>query len=818
MTVFGLMTVLALGCVLALSDAQDGTAAPPIKVEGKPREPVSAQPTGPWAPQQVKLDGNSPTYTYLYPHHFQPPEDGNYTAAVKGVANVTFKVEVAAIATRPGAKPEKETIHVTPKTEKGNLFATFAAKKGTQYDVMVSTTKAIPKGTKVDTQFIMLSGAGSKVRPVVTDLPLEQLFPKGGPKDPFIPMVARLMERHLANLKDKDKNELDLAFEKVLKRNPKMTKDRMQTFVKNYNELPEKVRRDHFVEPTPGPGRPAKAAMTKEDVKKAVTTAHPDLLKVIPFKKVIVTPEFKKVEKGNPILRRKIEQLQALKVPAGGLSLLITPMLVKFDPATPSDGCDAVAQPGDKLTLVGKFFSTKATEDEIWLSKQSKGPDGGVTQERIIPDSATTTQLKFTVPHYEKGTWVVYVKTPSGMSTNKDLKLTIGTGPPPGPPPRIRSITPNYEPGSTVTLQTDDPLTGAIGDMGKDPVITMVATNDNPNEVKGALVITTGKTTGYNTCKVTFPTDMVAGSYDICVAGDYAGSIPNMSGPFTYTVVPGRYQIQFEEMKCVHVCHEHWVTCVGNFDWNVDAKLATVWHSDFDDTRWSLASDKHPFKGDGGENTTDRYKDSEANIFKEVPGNVKGYQSVRFGLALATQLYDWQDDSEAKALADDIKTVKDTAGAMVTAMYAPVGGILCAIADKIAEIIPIAAKLFGFTKPVPIWTYRSFDPPHYYATVDGSPLGEEQAPQTGPYRKAWTFAELQQMYPGECRPPMTKPDGKPNPGYTIKFGFGSFDDWHNSLYGDHHTFPSMGDIAREGDWTLTYRIRRAAVGTDVTAP
>lgn len=792
-TMFGLIAAIAFGTLLGLSDAQERLTpkTPPEKVG--PARVNTPSASGPWTPLQVKLDANSPTYTYLHPRHFQPPKDGDYTAAVKAVTNFTFKIEVSAVVIRPGAKLEKTAVRVSTKTEKGILLATFPAKKGTQYDITLSTTKPIPKGAKVDTAFIMLSGDGRKARPIAAARPIEDLLPPGAPKDASIPIVVRLMERHLANVKDK--NELDRAFDNILKRNPRMTRDRMETFVKNYNAIPEKVRRDHFVDPTPG--LPAKAALTKEHVKTAFTAAHPDLAKAVSHKRIIVTPEAKKLLKERPILNAKVEQFEKASI-GQFIKLSVAPQVDRLDPAPPPNGYKA----GDKLTLTGKNFSTEAIKNQIWLMKPSTGPDGGITKRYLTPDSATATQLKFTLPTppaaLYKGTYSLSVQTPSGVSI-KDLPLPVQEAlPPTAAKPVIKEFSPmNMEPGTTINITTwpDKPL------MKKNPVVYMLATGPDP--VKGEFIVLNGKSVSDTKCTVDLPTDMTPGIYDISVeGGDGAWSI--MSDALAYDIKPGRYRILFEKMECVHPCHVYKNIGVGSIDFDWDANLLTVWSTDVDDVRWPKTSSKYDDIGGGHPPVS--YKGTEGNVFVDIPGNVEGFQSVRYGLVLTTQLYDWEGDADAKELASDIKTYGDMAGGIVSMVYAPVGGVITLIADKLAQFIPIVAQLFGFTESVAFPTYSGVK----WLMNLGDPLSYPAPAAVGPDKKSWTAADLQKIPPGKWLP------GPPGtPGYTMKFGWGSWDDWCHQYQGKG-AGTYVGDPW--GDWKVTWRIQRAAAGGNVNAP
>jgi hypothetical protein len=776
----GLMIVLVLGTLATFGDAQERTTAK-IPIDARERLSASQSTSAPVA-QKVHLDAKSPTYLY----HLMPPRDGEYTAVVKEVANVPLKVDVAIAGARPGVRTE--TIALAKRTEHGVDFAAFRAKKGIRYDVTVSTATAIPKNakTQVDTVFTMLAGTGRKAHTIVAERPIEEFLPPSNQKDPFVPILVRLMERHLANARDK--NEMDRAFDSVLKRNPTMTQERMATFVKNYNAIPEQVRRNHFIEPTPG--RAATAAMTKDDVKKAVTTAHPDLAKVELHKKVLVSAELQKGLKNRPVVNEKIQQLQAIVVPVVGFSL--APWLDRFDPAPPANGYS----PGDALTIIGKNFSTKASDNQIWLSKPNTGPDGGINQQQATPDSATPTQLKFHVPNLYKGIWTVHVKTPNGVSTNKDLQLPVQEIPPAQvQPPSIRDvIPPNMEPGTLITIRTD--ASGPA--MAKDPLVTMLATGPQP--IKGQFVFLTAKSLSATECQVQLPADMTAGIYDVAVAGDYKGISTIMSAPYPYTVQPGRYQIQFEQMICVKPCHYSLGTSFGNIGWDLDANLVTMWAADVDDAWWTKSAANNKYNDVGGGHPPVGYAGSDGNVFTVIPGDVEGYVSVRYGLVLVTQLYDWEDGTDAKQLADEVKTYGETAGAVVSMVYAPAGAVITAIADKVAMIIPLIAKLLGLSDTVAFSTF-SGTPVQYSATP---------GPYEGPDKHKWTASQLQQMAPGEWRP------GPPGtPGYTMKFGQGAFNDWVQTvLYSGSITV----DLSRQGDWRLTWRIRRAVAGGNVTAP
>ncbi len=639
--------------------------------------------------EKVHLDAQSRAFKY----EFVPPMDGVYTAAVRGAANIPLKIQVQSSSVQPVAN-----------TGKGVLRVEFQAKKGTRW---VATVETVPAGATIDTVFMMFSGAGPKARPLNAQQPL--MLP--ATKDPIIPLVVRLMERHLSNIADR--NEFDEAFDKALKQNPQMTRQLLEKFVQNYYSIPVQERKERFVEPGGG----AKSAITRQHVLNLARA---------------INPEFK------------------LVAPVGLVAISNAPVVVKIEPAVPQGGYN----PGDLVTLVGKNFSAKALENEIWLWRLTSGLDAGIDQQRVPTESTTTTQLTFKAPDSlsKGGNWFVYVKTPWGRT--KDLQMPVKLATLPGRPQITGFDPPNMEPGMKLNIRG----TG----LSNDPVVTMFA--NDPLPLRGEFLSTSCVSKSDSWCQIELPQNMYAGTYEIRISGKGVGSL---SDPVGYVVQPGRYRIRFEQFECLH--------SVSTGLWEYATDVVTIWGVIKDDASWSRASSKY---GDiGGGHPPVPYNAGDGYVFAGmIPGNVEGFMDVRYGLILVTQLYEWRTDDPGKDLANSVKTIGGAVGGVVSIAFPAAGGAIATAANAFAAAIPMLAKLFGYTD------VRMFIVPD---------------------KQKWTAPDLQSMAPGEIRP-----NPKNNiPPYTIKYGWGVIEDDNLARYGNPGK-PDW-DWFTEGDWRVKWRIERA---------
>lgn len=327
--------------------------------------------------------------------------------------------------------------------------------------------------------------------------------------------------------------------------------------------------------------------------------------------------------------------------------------------------------------------------------------------------------------------------------------------------PVLTGIDPeNMEPGMMINIRGTD--------MAKNPMVALTARDASWGS---QIVQTTCVTKSDTWCQAVLPNDMYAGTYDIQVEGEHVGPWFSFSDGWGYNVPPGRYRIMFEHMTCVHPIHDLW---------DRDADLVTLWATVTDDSAWSNASSKYSDIGGGHPPVT--YKSSDGNVFVTVPGNYEGFLDVRNGLVLVTNLYNWGGDQDAKNLAADVKTITNAAGAVIGIAFPVAGAALKTVGDVVATVIPIIAQLLGYDDAYTL----------AWAAV-------------GPNRQYWTAPQLQQMAPGEIRPPQSTPP------YTMKFGYGQWADDFRAAYGrDPSPYPSgVWDTYRIGDWTVTWRIQRA---------
>lgn len=670
-----------------------GGAQQQVRQAESPAEPVTADSQ---FRQGIHLNAEVRTFSYT----FVAPRDGTYTAGLKGVDGVNLKLQITA-----------RGLRTLMSSGEGVQRLEFEVRRGVSCHVRVET---VPAGAVADTFLMIFSGSGRRARPLILREDMSLALPPG-PRDSIVPLVVRLAERHLENVRDK--NEFDEAFEEALRQHPEMSNEKLATFVQNYHRIPAEVIRQRFDDPTPE--RPRGTALRREDVVRIRRNV------------MVATAQFT-------------------------ATLAFLPRLQEVLPALPQGGAYL---PGDRLTIIGSLFSSNAIENQIWLTMPDKGPDGSfIRRERVTPDTATTTELSFQVPAVVPGLWSLYVETPVGRTT--DVPLPIGVVA--HTKPVITGIDPeNMEPGMRINLRG----TG----FRLNPMVILIARDPAP--IRGEFRWINCVSNSSTFCVAQLPQDMTAGTYDIQIEGEHTQPSSNFSDPCGYNVEPGRYQIVFENIECIHPRHDLW---------DRDADLVTTWATIVDESAWSKASSK--YSDIGGGHPPVPYGASDGNVFTCIPENYMGFQDVRYGLVMATELYDWGGDEPANNLARDISAVGTMVGAVFSIASPVVGGAIATVAGMLAGAIPEIAKMFG-----------------YGATVALS--------NGGPNKNYWTAQELQTMEPGTVLPPRTEPP------YVMKFGYGQYAD---KYFQAHACDPPGGyDVQWEwnstGDWRVTWRISRGSV-------
>jgi hypothetical protein len=417
---------------------------------------------------------------------FPAAKEGPHIAAVKGDGRTRLTLQV----TGPG-------LSLKPQAGAGVLKVPFNAKRGQHYTITVEAERAGPVKTELAVLYVTEAKSNKTSKRALNPArPFDPPALRAGRKDPLIPILVQLADRHLAGVTNK--NELDQVFEKALSRRPQV-KPMLAQFVRTYRGLPPNVRSEHFVAPTGSERDP----ITRADVEKAWRDFG---------------------------------------------ELIRKPRLIRIDPFTPGN----VHTPGQALTLVGNGFSTKDPKENsvilTWLGPPQPGkpPVFGFN-----PPGPTVTELKFSLPAsgaITPGPWLVYVGV-TGRGTTNPLVLTVGAPPaPPAPePPVITDMSPGkQQPGQ--------------GTLIKGSNFKPDTTNKKSNRIRmNALDVflpqqeVDATYLANDQLKFDIPATVVPGQYAVQVV-----NANGVSAVKTYEVGVPQYKIVFTKMECLDESDPEW--------------------------------------------------------------------------------------------------------------------------------------------------------------------------------------------------------------------------------------------------------------------
>jgi len=554
---------------------------------------------------------------------------------------------------QPGA-PRELTISVTeaggsPATRTGPapVLLPFRATAGKAYTIVVSLPAV--QANEVSGESAVVYGAGDDVskRALNTAAPISaQAFARRGGtagKDALLPLVAALAERHLANVQDK--NDLDLAFEKVLAQHPGVSQAYLQRFVTQFNGLPENRRSRRFV--TFRAGQPPMAPITRDELVAGLGEAG-----------IVARPA--------PVLAR--QPAARLALPGGGANVAVAGALAiipKIDHLEPSQGLLGWAK-GRKATVVGYGFSPEQLGNTVELRPKNPELTGPKTY-TLTPKVIDATRLEFAIPiSLPSGKWMVRVATGQTASNEVEIFTSNIVEPGAAPTPVITGITPpGQRPSQQILVNGSNFLPGAPHQL----LLTNLDVADAPTYWADAKVLSTTQ------LQAQIPEQAIAGNHAVKVS--WLGSA--QSDAVTYEIGAPRYRVVFVKMICVDESDPEWVG---------DDELVTFWSATADGNVWTKNSEEYTGFSDGTEKS---YSGGDSKV---VATN-GDWAEVKWALAVSTRLYEW-DAGDVKATQEFVGFMGDIGAIAASIAYGPEAGpIAKLIAEGLSKAIGELASWLG---------------------------------------------------------------------------------------------------------------------------
>lgn len=313
-------------------------------------------------------------------------------------------------------------------------------------------------------------------------------------KNPFTPIMVRLIRRYLADRRDM--NRLDRAFRNAVQEVGGIDRSVLEKISDVYMRMDSKERSSKFE--TIALDKGDLAPITISDVKQSFQRVNPSLFK---------------------------SQLEWIP----GLSL---PQLTAIDPIQSSKGYS----PGVLLTLTGNNFSPVAKQNGVEILAQ-----GASTRSfGVVPITSTKNQMQFVLPkNINSGLWRLRVLVGANKTPSNELAFQVYVPTKPLPIPYITSISPkSTKPGDKVYIN------GKNFDKHSN-FVSMKTLNVKPAWSK-AIFNTKVIGAGLNQLEMVIPKYAPPCQYTMQV---FSGLMASNKAP--YTVAGYKYRVVFDEMHCI---------------------------------------------------------------------------------------------------------------------------------------------------------------------------------------------------------------------------------------------------------------------------
>lgn len=597
----------------------------PAAVMIRPHTIVGPRPIAKLAAERVivsfSLSRTQRTFTY----QFTAPAAATYTAAAHWEARDHMRVTVRP----PTGSPET-------RTGRAPVGVPFEGEKDGKYTIVVGPAQG---SITTEGELAILVGTGDTARKRMPPKPsaegLASALGKMEQKDAILPLVVRLMERHLE--RTPNRNDIDRQFEAALRDHPRVSRQMLSQFVGDFHAVPEKIKQRAFV---PQALRaPRLAPVTPTVVRAAVMEARPTL------------------------------QLSQAAVVHGVVQR--APALRDLSPAPTPEPYES----GHTLTIMGANFSAELAQNrvEFWRTDEPPPPPGPLPVGYSTPYEGDAAQLTFHIPPtLNSGSYFIRVRTldTNRASNYRRIEVHEPEAPPP-PRPVITSISPTGgEPGDDITIygRNFEP-----GQMHK-----LYWTRTDADGIEGALLSDhRAESTSVIHADVPFIALPGAWGVKVLITGSHAG----WSESFSYQIATPSYRITFDTMKCLDESNPEW--------WGAD-EIVTFWAVVADESVWKKNTGEYGGFDDGD---IKEYRSRDRRVF---PADASWGQ-VQHGIVLVTKLYEW-DAGDVDAVEDFVGLLTDVAAGLTLAATGGgvIGAaVIEALGWLLGEIIGAVVGWFG---------------------------------------------------------------------------------------------------------------------------
>jgi len=521
------------------------------------------------------------------------------------------------------------------------------------------------------------------------------------------------MDRHLQNAGGK--NDVDQEFQQALAQHPRVSREMLAKFVKDFNAVPMAVKQKAFVaESLQGPRL---APVTRVAAKSAIVKSLPPVRQAELQRLEAQQVQAASMPQAQP--RQAQTTLQHAQVPAQQFQVA-PPTLTEITPAAGPNGY----QVGSVIAIKGTNFRSGANNNrvEFWQTANPPPPPAAPPASADA-HAATTRQVNVRIPaDLSSGAYHVrvFIKDSSPPRYSNALPITIYQPAPRPPDPAITAITPDgLEPGKPISIS------GQNFEPGK---LHKAYWNRRDQDGIAEALVTDCQAQTSTLIRTTVPYIGQPGMWDVKVR--VMDDFVRMSPPYAYQVATPSYRLTFNTIKCLDESNPEW--------WGSD-EIVTFWGIVADDRVWKKNTDEYGGFDDGDEKP---YKTSDQRVFP-VDAN---WGNVKYGLVVVTDLYEW-DAGDVDAVQDFIGLLGDVGAGLSLAGLgtAALAVIIEAVAWFLKTIIGAIVSWFGGdpdhlgTQDLN-WTYRSLQQMLSPGASDSHSIRFENGGSTGSYRLGYTIS------------------------------------------------------------------------------
>lgn len=530
-------------------------------------------------------------------------------------------------------------------------------------------------------------------------------------QNPVLPVVMQVLGRSARGVPDSQKGDLDRAWDSLLRRHPRASRDLLRQFAADWQRLPSQTRQR--VVPPELMDLRSSQALTRSW---CATVLRPQFARIVRTGGRV--PRITPVAGGARMTSGKLiaSVMQIAGGPRGWRRLrpqafdmnrirqaaehATDPVIDRTDPFT---GLGGGYLPGASLTLVGERFSPDKSKDKVILAgSMGGGSVGDLATLSPAMASSDGQRLSITLPgNLTPNYYWARVQTSGSSGTRTSNSFPIRIGKPMPPRPVITSISPNPQyPGRTIFIEGQNFLVGSM------PLVFVLYTPLDEQivaadfQLKSApatrCVLGFGEAVNDHQVRADVPyATMTGGRYRVAVMRltEFDGEKYGMSEWAEWQAKPFRYRVSFDKLTC-DATFENWAlwqhlhpgdplySPTGTNDrflgWSQHDNLYTAWVTLHDNQADSRCTDRfamepgnvHPYGGFG--------------ITYGVNGDPG---DIRYMLGAAAQLVSIDPNTDIQATMDTLGAIGDLATFISTVSGQPEIAAIAAIVMPILESI-----------------------------------------------------------------------------------------------------------------------------------